>query len=331
MTSFLKILMNNLYAVGFAPGFEDLVAKIISRIPAELTLLEDGFAIVKLNNPEDLAKLKFAKTIYQIFDYEKDLNLLEFKIPERKELSLSLGSKTFNLRFFKDREPSSLNQDLRESLISRISKNVELKYSAFEPDEDFVILQRQSGLSVFGVKLKSGAPKVQSGEIHEDVAVLLAEFADLAKLKGSDILDAFAGYGGISSAILKFYNPESLTLVEKESALVNSLKLKFKDFSNSKVVASDVANFLNKTEQKFDVIFADPPWGNYDKGVDVSKLYANFLNAARFKLKAGGRIVIISSAKKELLSAVEDSGLKIDEKLDVLISGKKVLCAKLKL
>jgi 23S rRNA G2445 N2-methylase RlmL len=93
---------------------------------------------------------------------------------------------------------------------------------------------------------------------------------------------------------------------------------------NISVRNEDVIQFLNQTEHKFDVILADPPWGEFEKGLNTEELYLDFLIVASTKLNLHGKIVIISSDKKALDTVVIKSKLYTNNQLDVLISGKKV-------
>jgi tRNA G10 N-methylase Trm11 len=170
--------------------------------------------------------------------------------------------------------------------------------------------------------------KLSAGELCSDISNLLLRLGDLNS--GAEILDAFAGYGGISKETIKSFNPLSLIAVDKDSRMINGLKNQFKSDKRVKVVASDVVAFLNKAESNFNLIIADPPWGEFQEYEgNLLNLYCDFLTNAKLKLKSGGKIVIISSKKDELEEAAAKSGLNIEAKLNVLISGKKVLVLKL--
>ncbi|MDD4148822.1 MAG: 16S rRNA (guanine(966)-N(2))-methyltransferase RsmD [Bacteroidales bacterium] len=76
-----------------------------------------------------------------------------------------------------------------------------------------------------------------------------------------DVLDLFSGTGSIS---YEFCSREVKSLVAVESNYQNVayIEKQFVDleFDNAKVYKSDVFRYLNYCKQKFDLIFADPPY-----------------------------------------------------------------------
>jgi 16S rRNA G966 N2-methylase RsmD len=318
--------MNFIYAINFAPGFEELVAGPLKGIDAEIVFSEEAFAIVKLNKEVKISELRFAKSVIEVFDSSSSFKDLELTLPNSFEAP---EGRTFSIRNFESGRPAKMEGATRASLIRDISARTKLRYSAFEPDVDFVIAKRRDGMSYFGYKLATNSSeRAQRGEINSDIANLLLNLGEIKP--HATVLDAFAGYGGISKEIVGSFAPEQVIAVEKNSTLVNKLKTEFGKKSKVRAVASDVVHFLKSTEIGFDLIIADPPWGEFeDYSGDLGKLYFDFLVAANKKLNAGGRIVIMSSAKEVLEGSVLDSEINVCEKLNVLVSGKKVLVLKL--
>lgn len=318
--------MNYLYAINFAPGFEELVADILKGAGAKVVFSEEAFALVQFEKEVKVGELGFAKSVIQVFNHSASSKDLKFILPD--DFRAPEG-RTFSIRNFDAGKPAKMEEEQRVDLIREISKKTKLRYSSFEPDADFVVAKRRDGMSYFGYKLDTkNKGKIQNGEINPDVANLLINLGEMKD--GGRALDAFAGYGGISKELERGFNPVNVTAVEKNSTLVNKLKSGFGNKSKVRVVASDVVNFLKSTELDFDLIIADPPWGEFEDYLgDLGKLYFDFLISAKLKLANGGRVVVISSAKDLLESAALDSGMRIYEKLNVLISGKKVLVLKL--
>lgn len=84
---------------------------------------------------------------------------------------------------------------------------------------------------------------------------------NLIDLEGATALDLFAGTGAIS---FEFLSREcaSVTTVEKSHTQYNFIR-KVKDMlgvKNMTLVKGDVFRFIETSEQKYDVIFADPPY-----------------------------------------------------------------------
>lgn len=317
--------MNYLYAINFAPGFEELVVGLLKKAGAKIELNEEGFALAEFSKRVLPAELGFAKSIIEIFSKSDDIPGLNLSLPNG---FVAPEGYRFSIRSFEGNRPSKLDDQTRVEIIREVSLKTKLKYSAFEPDVDFIISKRKSGLCLFGMKLPVEKIKSKKGELHPDVVNLLCALGDVKK--GNKVLDAFAGNGGVSSAILNNFEPLSVVLVEKDSRLVNSLKPRFKGDKRARVAASDVVNYLKSTKGNFDLIIADPPWGEFEDYVgDLGKLYTEFLRAAKARLEPGGKIVILSSKKEELELVAQESGMIVEARLDVLISGKKVLVLKL--
>lgn len=74
----------------------------------------------------------------------------------------------------------------------------------------------------------------------------------------SKILDIFAGIGSMSEEFNKF-GPKKIVLIEKNIKNIKLLKTKFKN-KNHEVVRGDVYSLVPKLDEKFNIIFADPPY-----------------------------------------------------------------------
>ncbi len=318
--------MSTIFTINFTPGFEELVSGIFESLDCEVIFSEEAFALVKFSSKPEPNSLRFAKSIIEVFDWGDDFESLKLSLPEGFEIP---PVRTFTIRSLESGRPSKLDSRKRVDLIKEISVKTGLAYSSFEPDVDFVIAKRRDGKSYFGFKLPlDKESKPQRGELGLDVTNLLIRLGDMSDRKR--VLDAFSGYGGVTRELLKSFKPESVELVEKDSRMVNLLKALFKDESSARVVAGDVVSFLKRPGENLDLIIADPPWGEFKeyKG-DLGRLYLDFLTAAKPRLSEKGKLVIMSSKKEELEDAAKKSGLSIESRLNVLISGKKVLVLKL--
>ena len=101
----------------------------------------------------------------------------------------------------------------------------------------------------------------------------------------SDILDLYSGSGilGFESASR---GAASVTFVEnnfKNIKLLKHNKIKFNDTDFS-VIKNNVETFLKRSEKKFDVIFADPPYGKID--------YEWLFNSCKEKISKNGKLVL---------------------------------------
>ena len=121
---------------------------------------------------------------------------------------------------------------------------------------------------------------------------------NLIDLEGAVALDLFAGTGAVSYELLS-RGCESVTAVEKAStqlAFIRKVKDLLKD-ENLKIVRGDVFKFIATCRQKFNFIFADPP---YD--------LPNFGTIPELIINSGmveeGTLIVIEHSKKYDFSAL---------------------------
>ena len=110
-------------------------------------------------------------------------------------------------------------------------------------------------------------------------------FDILSTFHYANILDLYSGSGilGFESASR---GATSVTFVEKNFKNIKLLthnKVKFNDTDFS-VIKNNVETFLKKSEKKFDLIFADPPYGKVD--------YEWLFNSCKEKISKSGKLVV---------------------------------------
>jgi 16S rRNA (guanine966-N2)-methyltransferase len=116
------------------------------------------------------------------------------------------------------------------------------------------------------------------------------------RVEGRRVLDLFAGTGqlgiealsrGAKSATFLDMRPEAIRLV-RENLVFCKLE------GRAKVLLGDALGFLGRTDETFDLIFLDPPYG--------SDLLKNSLEAiARFDILSDHGIILCESSVTELL------------------------------
>lgn len=113
--------------------------------------------------------------------------------------------------------------------------------------------------------------------------------SSMMDFKGKSFLDMYAGSGimGLEAISRGF---EYLVAIEKNKKVYNVIKsnfLKYQKDNNIKLVLSDSIKAVSKFEEKFDVIYIDPPY--------FSGIYEASLNAIE---KVCGGIVILEHVKE---------------------------------
>lgn len=119
-----------------------------------------------------------------------------------------------------------------------------------------------------------------------------------------DVLDLFCGAGGITYEFCS-RGSKSVISVEKVFKNVQHIRQQLQDFglANGEVLAWDVFEYLKKTPNTFDLIFADPPFELEGTERIVETVFSRKL------LNPGGLLILEHAAKRhyETLPNFEES------------------------
>ncbi len=79
-------------------------------------------------------------------------------------------------------------------------------------------------------------------------------------IKGSTVLDLFAGSGSLGLEAIS-NGAKKLILVDNNKLVTDTIKENIKSFDDDiEVITIDYKKYLKETDEKFDVIFLDPPY-----------------------------------------------------------------------
>lgn len=109
----------------------------------------------------------------------------------------------------------------------------------------------------------------------------LAIFNILGSITGKTVLDLFAGTGALGIEALS-RGAKSAVFVENNPKALTVLKENLDGISSNAIVKSDAYKYT--TEEKFDIIFVDPPYDEFDISILDFKKY----------LKKTGEMVVSS-------------------------------------
>lgn len=108
------------------------------------------------------------------------------------------------------------------------------------------------------------------------------------QLEGAKVLDLFAGSGnlgfealsrGAKEVVFVDESNDALDIVEENAESLDCLK-------NCQIMHDDAVTFLKRTDDQFDLIFADPPYV-YEKTIEIPRMVIE-----RKILKTGGYLII---------------------------------------
>ena len=95
--------------------------------------------------------------------------------------------------------------------------------------------------------------------VRKSMMDILRDFSD------KEVLDLFSGVGTLG---IESYSrgAKHITFVDNNLKVLNVLNknLELLSINDYSIVQSDAIKFLKNTNQKFDLIFADPPYGKFD-------------------------------------------------------------------
>tara|TARA_Y100001970_G_C14219177_1_gene851568 strand:- start:963 stop:1478 length:516 start_codon:yes stop_codon:yes gene_type:complete len=115
----------------------------------------------------------------------------------------------------------------------------------------------------------------------------------LEPFKGKKVLDLFAGSGilGIEAISRGAHSLISVENDKRTFKILNNNLIKICDNQACEAVFMDALNFLNRCEQKFDIIISDPPYDKYD--------YLDVFNKSMKLINKGG-VFCMEMKKREV-------------------------------
>ncbi len=162
----------------------------------------------------------------------------------------------------------------------------------------FIIIKIIAGSNKgFILKTKEGlSTRPTLNRIKENVFNIIRE-----KVVNSNFLDLFAGSGGIALESIS-RGAARAVLVEKDKKAFAVVKANIdKTKTNDKVIAinSDYKDYLKRSNDKFDLIYIDPPY--------ELEAYEECLNLiGNYKVLANEGIIIVESKKNQEIPLVND-------------------------
>lgn len=113
----------------------------------------------------------------------------------------------------------------------------------------------------YGGRIIEGSGTNRTHPMGERIRGALFNIID-SEVDGAVVLDAFAGSGSLGLEAIS-RGATHATFIERDRAaqavITNNIKTLGVE-SNAKLIKAPVATWLEKTDQKFNVIFADPPY-----------------------------------------------------------------------
>lgn len=320
------------YISTFPAGFEAAVKKYMtSKRQGEYTIeqLESGF--VHYSSAVDYSKLArrpiFTNTFLVIASLGSvaslkrirpkiNASIRQISIPDQPNL------RTFKLLILNENEPTALPDS--NTIRYMLGKQLRLQHVSHHPDCEIILMRRSDGQTFLLLRTYHAVQKSKNGELSESTAALLCVTAGVQK--NETVLDPFAGHGSIPFACAAYFNPKKVVALEKDMLLANQLR----SLLPQKCVAyhQDITELEpdNKifSPHSIDRIVTDPPWGSFDKSIDLASIYQSLASLCDSALRKFGTATILTAKPKLLTeSFAKFPQFKLKNKNEVLVSGKK--------
>jgi predicted RNA methylase len=347
------IKQNYSYLSTLPAGFQEPVKHFMeTSLPGFVCQkLEDGMLVYSCAaTSEEIANIPYVSNSFLVlFSIKAKLleplaavvcHLNKAGVAEQALKAISGRGKTFRIMGFQGNEPTQLpNKDLTR-LEALIAAKTGMRVSRAGAQTEFWCYSRRAGGTYFMQRLTKRQSSEKSrlpGELSPEIAKILCLLSDPC---ADDVfLDPFCGHGAIPLA--RVVMPHRMIFAgDSNTMMVSSLRRRIKDSAKSKqdplrkIIfytgnALDLARFETNFVTK---IVTDPPWGLYaSTEIPLPEFYRSFLEAASRVLTPSGSLVLLSAQKELVASLTIEIGFKIEERYDVLISGKKAAAFKMSL
>ncbi|HHY24226.1 MAG TPA: methyltransferase [Clostridiaceae bacterium] len=327
------------YISTFTPGFESVIKNILPVIlkGSKIINVNSGLVSYKFNgDPTSILEVVIFNNSYHVIksftgkklSFHKMVNeIIHSKNKYLNQNELKFRGKTFRIRFSKENRFTKVNKQVVTKAENEVAKATSLIVNRLNPETEFWYIIRRENIAYYAQLLSKRTyteKNLNKGELRPEFALLIAYWA---QIKANDVvMDPFAGYGSIPLQIyknLKFHKLIVNDIDINKVKYIKKLFAKFKEAKNVEIICKDSMCLPNIGDKTIDKIIADPPWGIYEEIGDIQDFYHNLLVEFKRVLKDEGEIIILTSGKIELENAASSCGLKIFDKIDTLVNGKK--------
>lgn len=329
--------MTRQFFAAFAPGAEEIIARIIARsLPeARVLSLQSGAAVFLSAADLDAVRLPCFNNLFLLLHtgpakpdkagldkYLRALPAAHADWPAAREPDGK--GKSFRLVTSCQNQLTGVSKSAKDALEKKLAAETRMKVDRSLPDREFWALVRSEGRGYFMKRLtrhRAYDKLLHPGELHPEIAYMLCWLAD--PRPGGTVLDPFCGYGAIPGQIGRFPHGKLLAFDVDGEALRYSREKLPPEIVVEKRDALRLSQYL--PEESVDAVATDPPWGIYQTaGMPLEDFYGAMLRELSTVLKPGGRLVVLTAGKRELAAALEkEPRLRLEERHDMLVSGKK--------
>lgn len=346
----MPVIMLNRYMATFAPGFESVIGGILSETApaARIEATQSGMILFSLaGNPAAAVNAPVFNNVFLVVrDWKKhDMTFPAMVNTIVRSDSLariaafvrSFRHKSFRVRFSKENQFVSVDKKLVESAERHIASVTGMLPDRVNPACEFWFIIRREAFSCFSFRLtkkQSTEKYLRQGELRPELVQLIVALSAPGP-EDSVFADPFAGYGSIPSRILANRKGQACTVYVSDSdpRRVADLQSRFSGSPGVVVRKADARDLSFIADASVHRIITDPPWGEWEQSSPgsggLARLYEGMLDSFARILAPGGRVCVLSSAKREMEEAVAKNpvfgtcAVTPGFRTDILVNGKK--------
>lgn len=321
----------NEYISTFTTGFGEVINRMLPMSLKGVSIISvyDGLIHYQYSgDPSNIVAISYLNNSYYVIKVYKG-SFLDFSNMARniknKPMRFFRNKGSFRIRFSRENHFEKVNNQVVVGLERFISKNTGMRVDRVNPENEFWFIIRSENIGFFGQLLRKRQfteKNLSKGELRPEFAFLMVAYADI--LPKDTVCDPFAGHGAI---------PIQLVKLGFQNILVNDLNLecynllknnKVFDYNTIRIINEDALVLQSVISKSIDVIVTDPPWGYYERILNIQLFYEKMLRSFRRVLKTEGKAIVLTARKDELVNATQNECVTIAGRIDTLVNGKKV-------
>lgn len=320
------------YISSFITGFGSVIGDVMTRSLPGVKILSvyDGLVYYSYGgNAQNINRLSFFNNSFLVYKVYKGSSLSFDKMVSQASIPADKGKRqgTFRVRFSKENQFAKVGKQTAFAAEKIISGKTNRKVDRVNPQNEYWFIIRSENIGFFGKllrKRKTTEKTLHKGELRPEFALLMCVFAGI---KHNEILcDPFAGYGAIPIQVVRSYRVAKMYVSDNDRNLVdrlNCLDVFKRCGCKVSITCEDALQLESVKDNEISLIITDPPWGYYENIPNIEEFYNTMFRSFKRKLKAGGRVVILSARKDEIVAAVKKENGHIVKHIDTLVNGKK--------
>ena len=257
---------------------------------------------------------------------EKVVNWILHSPKSLTELNIIKSALKFeSLRFIylKNNQTIQFPDELLNKINKRFSNVVFRKTNS---DRDIILgIDDDSESAWLGIKISNNPDyhvEERKGFLRPQLAYILNYISK--PTKGDIFLDPFAGSGEIPKSAFNNFKYEKFIAIDNDPKILN-----IRGSDKIHVITDDFFE-VNIAENSIDKIVTDPPWGNYDKTLDIVNFYNRFFEKINRIVKTNGVIVLLISRDiMDVILGYIENKFNLTEQYEIKVWGRPAVILRL--